>query len=61
VKHQDSAKSSTVLIGPPAVISKASVPFHQELTAAISASQEIFIVAIDGIAYAAFTISSEMK
>jgi len=61
VKHQDSGKSSTVLIGPPAVISKASVPFHQEITAAISASQEIFIVAIDGIAYAAFTISSEMK
>jgi hypothetical protein len=49
------------LIGPPAVISKASVPFHQEITAAIGASQEIFIVAIDGITYAAFTISSEMK
>ena len=61
VKHQDSDKSATILIGPPAVISKASVPFHQEITAAIAASQEIFIVAIDGIAYAAFTISSEMQ
>jgi hypothetical protein len=61
VKHQDSDKSSTVLIGPPAVISKASVPFHPEINDAIAASQEIFIVAIDGITYAAFTISSEMK
>ena len=61
VKHQDSDKSSTVLIGPPAVISKASVPFHPEISAAIAASQEIFIVAIDGITYAAFTISSEMQ
>jgi len=61
VKHQDSDKSSTVLIGPPAVISKASVPFHQEITDAIAASQETFIVAIDGITYAAFTISSEMQ
>ena len=61
VKHQDSDKSSAVLIGPPAVISKATVPFHQEITDAIEASGEIFIVAIDGIAYAAFTISSEMK
>ncbi len=61
VKHQDSDKSSAVLIGPPAVISKATVPFHQEITDTIEASGEIFIVAIDGIAYAAFTISSEMK
>ena len=61
VKHQDSDKSSTVLIGPPAVISKASVPFHPEINDAIAASKEIFIVAIDGITYAAFTISSEMK
>jgi len=61
VKHQDSEKSSTVLIGPPAVISKASVPFHQEISSAIEGTQEVFIVAIDGIAYAAFSISSKIN
>ena len=61
VSHPDTQKSSTVLVGPPTVISKATVPFHQEITDAIAASQEIFIVAIDGITYAAFTISSEMR
>ncbi len=53
----DGSQNRTVLIGVPSVISRATTPFHSEIAAMVKASPEIYVVAIDGIAYATFRIA----
>ena len=50
----------TVLIGPAAVIARVTTPLSGALANAVASSPEQFLVAIDGIAYAAFGISKEL-
>ena len=56
----DGAITRTVLIGPVEAISRATTPFCPSIAAATQSSPESFVVAIDGIAYAAFTLRSEL-
>jgi len=56
---QDRDLQRTVLIGAPVVIARATTPFCQEIADAVAANPECFIVAIDGIAYASYQITSE--
>ena len=56
----DGAITRTVLIGPVEAISRATTPFCPSIAAATQSSPESFVVAIDGVAYAAFTLSSEL-
>jgi len=58
VEHDGTLR--TVLIGPAATIARATTPFASEITEAVSASPEVKVVAIDGIAYAAYSISREV-
>jgi len=57
---QDGEKLRTVLIGPDSVITRATTPLCSSLASAIAADDSLFVVAIDGIAYAAFGIGSEL-
>jgi hypothetical protein len=57
---QDGNTSHTVLIGPVGVISKATTPFCASIAAATAQNPDSFVVAIDGIAYAVFSISREL-
>ena len=56
----DGETARTVLVGPVEAITRATTPFCQSIQAATQVNPEAFVVAIDGIAYAAFTLSSEM-
>jgi len=56
----DGETTRTVLVGPVEAITRATTPFCQSIQAATQVNPEAFVVAIDGIAYAAFTLSSEM-
>ena len=51
-------KKFTVLFGEPLAVARASTPFHEEITAIAHAS---YVLAIDGIAYVALTLSSELR
>jgi len=57
---QDDKTLRTVLIGPPDVIARAATPFCKAISAAILGTPEAFVVAIDGIAYASYSISKEL-
>ena len=57
---QDGEISRTVLIGPVAEIARATTPFCPSIAAATAQHPEAFVIAIDGIAYATFTISREL-
>ena len=57
---RDGEKNRTVLIGPAPVITRATTPLCNSLASAIAADNSLFVVAIDGIAYAAFGIGSEL-
>jgi hypothetical protein len=50
----------TVLIGPAEVIALATTPFCAEITEASRTDPDGVIVAIDGIAYVSYTVTSEM-
>jgi hypothetical protein len=60
-------KKFTILLGEPAAVARASTPFHGDiLSATLSAGdkpegEERFVLAIDGIAYAALTLISIFK
>ena len=56
----DGAITRTVLVGPVEAITRVTTPFCQSIAAATQVNPEAFVVAIDGIAYAAFTLSSEL-
>lgn len=49
----------TVLVGPPAAISRASTPFCETIAAGVAAAPTSLVVAIDGIAYANFEITKD--
>jgi len=49
----------TVLIGPPVVIARATIPFCQKIADAAAANPDCSIVAIDGVAYASYQITRE--
>lgn len=51
-------KKFTVLFGEPSAVARSSTPFHTEIAAVARAS---FVLAIDGIAYVALTITSELR
>lgn len=51
-------KKFTVLFGEPTAVARASTPFHEEIAAIQNAS---YVLAIDGIAYVALTITSELR
>ena len=57
---QDDEVTRTVLIGPAKVIARATTPFHDAIAEAVLASLEISVVAIDGIAYATYSINCEL-
>ena len=50
----------TVLIGPAPVIARASTPFCSVISAAIADNPQAFVVAVDGIAYASYSITKEL-
>lgn len=56
----DGEKKRTVLIGTPDVITRASAPFSESIATAVLENPSAFVVAIDGIAYATFAITSEL-
>lgn len=56
----DGERKRTVVIGLPEVIAHASAPFSPALTATSTQKPAPYVVAIDGIAYASFSITSEM-
>jgi hypothetical protein len=56
----DGATTRTVLIGPVEAITRVTTPFCPSIAAAIQGNPDSFVVAIDGIAYAAFTLGSEL-
>ncbi len=70
------AKKYTVLLGEPSAVARASTPFHSEISAYASTptdpsrdasrdnatdGERRFVLAIDGIAYAALTLASESR
>ncbi len=57
---QDENTLHTVLIGPAPVIARASTPFCDAIGTAIESNPGAFVVAIDGIAYASFSITKEL-
>jgi len=57
---QDSEIKRTVLIGPTSVISRVTTPLCSSIANAAASNPDLFVVAIDGIAYAAFGITKEI-
>lgn len=51
-------KKFTTLFGESTAVARASTPYHEEITALTGAD---YVLAIDGIAYVALTISSELR
>jgi hypothetical protein len=56
---QDGDLQRTILIGAPVVIMKATTPFCEAISQAVTQNSDCFVVALDGIAYASYRISSE--
>ncbi len=56
---QDGDLQRTVLIGAPIVVAKATVPFSEAIALAVAENPKSVVVAIDGIAYASYQITSE--
>jgi hypothetical protein len=54
------ATNQTLLLGTPAVIARVTTPFHATISDAIAAGGEK-VLAIDGIAYAAFSINGQVN
>ena len=57
---EDAGTSRTVLIGRADTIARATTPFCEEIVAAVAATPDCKVVAIDGIAYATYTITREL-
>ena len=55
----DESGKRMVLIGPAPVISRATTPLCSELSEVVSNNPNALLVAIDGIAYATYTVTSE--
>jgi hypothetical protein len=58
---RDGQTIRNVLIGAPSVISRATTPWCESIIAATRDSTNTSVIAVDGIAYAAFTITSELQ
>jgi hypothetical protein len=56
---QDGDIERTVLIGPASVIARVTTPLSNSLASAAANNPDLFVIAIDGIAYAAFGITKE--
>ncbi len=52
--------NQTLLLGTPAVIARVTTPFHSTINEAIAAGAQK-VLAIDGIAYAAFSINGQVN
>lgn len=57
---QDAEVTRTILIGPAKVIAHATTPFCDAIADAVLATPECSVVAIDGIAYATYSINCEL-
>jgi hypothetical protein len=57
---RDEKTLRTVLIGPAPIIARASTPFCDVISAAIAENPLAFVVAVDGIAYATYSITKEL-
>ena len=57
---QDAEVTRTVLIGPAKVIAHATTPFNESIAEAVLATPDCSVVAIDGIAYATYSINHEL-
>ncbi len=57
---QEADATRTVLIGGAAVIARATTPFCEEIAAAVIETPNAKVVAIDGIAYAIYSIDREL-
>jgi len=62
------SRKYTALFGAPAPVARATTPFHNEITAVIAAgisdeneNVRTYVLAVDGIAYAALILSSELR
>jgi hypothetical protein len=60
-----SGKSRTALFGPSIAMAKASAPFTSDISSAVasghSAGHSVFVLAIDGLAYAEFSVSHRLQ
>ena len=56
----DASAKRMVLIGPAPVISRATTPLCKELAEVVNNNPNALLVAIDGIAYATYTVTSEL-
>ena len=56
----DAGTTRTVLIGRATTIARATTPFCEEIVAVIAATPDCKVVAIDGIAYATYSITREL-
>jgi len=57
---EDAGTTRTVLIGRATTIARATTPFCGEIVAAVAATPDCKVVAIDGIAYATYSITREL-
>ena len=57
---EEGGTSRTVLIGRATTIARATTPFCEEIVAAVAATPDCKVVAIDGIAYATYSITREL-
>ena len=58
--HSPADIAAQVLIGPTSVISRVTTPLSSSIANAAASNPDLFVVAIDGIAYAAFGITKEI-
>ena len=57
----DEQTQRTILIGPAPAIVRVTTPLASSIATAAASNPDIFVVAIDGIAYAAFGITKELN
>ena len=57
----DGEITRNVLIGSPKVIARATTPWSAAIEKAARENPEVFVLAIDGIAYAAYSVTSELQ
>ena len=57
----ESGAQRTILIGSPIAIARVSAPFSEKISAAVKDNGDGLLVAIDGIAYASYTISKDPR
>jgi hypothetical protein len=57
---RDEKTLRTVLIGPAPVIARAATPFCRAISTAIAENPNALVVAVDGIAYASYSITKEL-